>query len=646
MEKHKTGMKYVAYIYMSNFLVSYLKCYDTIATRYLEENGLSCQPEDPFFINSTGGPLYTAHSRPIDWSDFSLASGVPNVTTYTFRHKMSQVLTSQNKSILTECEEFALCHSANTRKQYYSDAHAEMAKSLMGQEVYSQMLAGEEDTDRATEKLDEVSSLTKERHMAQMRKMEEKTLEQMISTELELSKKAGGRRNVSYVRVALCDAIYQAGTGGDFETPINVTNVGDTLDLFFTNLPLRNKKNEEILLRLITIVPKQYWSINALQENLCCFAKQEMKKNQQLTIREVSRRWARKMLELLCSLQREKTGLTSPALMFILGNAMVHKGSSAYCMGNPVIAEQLRYWVLKEAAKQKKAQPKEILYQQEEEEEPEPEPQPEPGPVLPDQEEEAEPVPQPEPEPVLPDQVAQPTNKGKFKGLRVSITETLKCELLKKWCDLAPDPLAKDANKGKRFVTAQLKLMIKADPEISIGVGKDKVKLASIDLGNLANILNWGGLKNQDRGKGLLDFMTDHFAKIGKEANISLVRTERPKIVQAAIDKKNEAANYKPNPSRKKEEEAVVDHLTNRKKHLGRLDQFKPLFVSCLDEHGGPMVAMRDGIAKAEVYAFFSRPGHLLKEPFSQAEVSACIDQMCHENQLFQNKSRIYTNPR
>merc|ERR1712233_273209 len=73
------------------------------------------------------------------------------------------------------------------------------------------------------------------------------------------------------------------------------------------------------------------------------------------------------------------------------------------------------------------------------------------------------------------------------------------------------------------------------------------------------------------------------FAKIGKEANISLVRTERPKIVQAAIDKKNEAANYKPNPSRKKEEEAVVDHLTNRKKHLGRLDQFKPLFVSCLD---------------------------------------------------------------
>jgi len=177
-------------------------------------------------------------------------------------------------------------------------------------------------------------------------------------------------------------------------------------------------------------------------------------------------------------------------------------------------------------------------------------------------------------------------------------------------------------------------------------VGKDKVKLASIDLGNLANILNWGGLKNQDRGKGLLDFMTDHFAKIGKEANISLVRTERPKIVQAAIDKKNEAANYKPNPSRKKEEEAVVDHLTNRKKHLGRLDQFKPLFVSCLDEHGGPMVAIRDGIAKAEVYAFFSRPGHLLKEPFSQAEVSACIDQMCHENQLFQNKSRIYTNPR
>ena len=48
-------------------------------------------------------------------------------------------------------------------------------------------------------------------------------------------------------------------------------------------------------------------------------------------------------------------------MMYIIGTTMVEKGSSKYCLGSKAIANQLRHWVLKEAVKQGKPQPEEVL---------------------------------------------------------------------------------------------------------------------------------------------------------------------------------------------------------------------------------------------------------------------------------------------
>ena len=100
-----------------------------------------------------------------------------------------------------------------------------------------------------------------------------------------------------------------------------------------------------------------------LQDSLCKFAALESDTSQ--SSRQISWKWAYQMLELLRKFRNECT-LSSPTMMYIIGTTMVEKGSSKYCLGSKAIANQLRHWVLKEAANLGKPQPEEVL-----EEEPE-----------------------------------------------------------------------------------------------------------------------------------------------------------------------------------------------------------------------------------------------------------------------------------
>ena len=109
----------------------------------MKEESIPFDTDTAFFINADGQPLYSSHNWPINWGDFACASGIPKVKNYTFRHNMSQVLTAQKRTLLTECEEWALCHAPGTREKYYSDQQAKMVESLMVQEFYQQHVAGQ-----------------------------------------------------------------------------------------------------------------------------------------------------------------------------------------------------------------------------------------------------------------------------------------------------------------------------------------------------------------------------------------------------------------------------------------------------------------------------------------------------------------------
>lgn len=66
-------------------------------------------------------------------------------------------------------------------------------------------------------------------------------------------------------------------------------------------------------------------------------------------------------LELLGSVSK----INSPSLLTLLGSTMIDKGSMAYCLGNPSIARQLRYWVKKEAEALGKPIPKDMFTEEE-----------------------------------------------------------------------------------------------------------------------------------------------------------------------------------------------------------------------------------------------------------------------------------------
>ena len=155
----------------------------------MEDKKIPYDTSTPFFINGEGGSLYQAHAWPLNWGDFASTSGFSSkITSYTFRKHMSAVLVAEKRSLLVECEEYALCHSEGTRKKYYSDEQARMAKSLLGQEVYGKTVAGAEEAQGSTSKQSTISRRLKERHQVEMMKLDKKKVEQMVLADIDQAK--------------------------------------------------------------------------------------------------------------------------------------------------------------------------------------------------------------------------------------------------------------------------------------------------------------------------------------------------------------------------------------------------------------------------------------------------------------------------
>ena len=104
-----------------------------INCRYCLANVLDDSHERSFFIKADGKALYFPHN--ISWDDFENATGITDVTNYTFTHSISNKLEASD---LLENEEFALCHETDTRKRDYVDHKSRKAKGLRGHQCWYQ----------------------------------------------------------------------------------------------------------------------------------------------------------------------------------------------------------------------------------------------------------------------------------------------------------------------------------------------------------------------------------------------------------------------------------------------------------------------------------------------------------------------------
>ena len=553
---------------------------------------------------------------------------------------MSEVLASSEEQQITECEEYTLCHGEATRKKAYTSEKVKKSMASMGTEWYQKAFApGEASLVMADEKKKKLAKRAKERQQMQQRELDEDRLRKLCAAELAaaegfqaIERSDGREQNVfsNLTRIGLLSAIQEASVA-KADSPHVAERVkakvvpgkpgGIAAALLLPASGFVNKPNARLMRRLVTALPRGSFGREILADSMVKAAEIWVRNNPTLTAREVQMRWAFKMLDCLRRLS-QVPHLDSPSLCLLFGKIQVMQGSSSYCLGNISIARQLRHWVLKEARVLGKPQPKELLTKEEDEKEAEggegdaatvaggegeavaeqeapAEQDQEATDTLSGGEEEQQPQQQPA------------SAKKARKPRSATVDPDLKIRLLHHYLLHAKDLI----DRGRPQVRKQLKELQKTH---NVMDNQAKTKLSDYDPDNLAKKLVFDGFKNQG-GKGLLAFVDQQFQ--GREQSTEAIRSEIQRIMRRASDCKAGLTEYQPF-------EKPVDNLA-------RLDKFKEVLVSCFDEHeqqervgaGGEgkiaLTAIKDYFAKAEK-----------ESPFSDAEIDACIKNMCDQKQL------------
>ena len=102
----------------------------------MRRRGIAFSKKTPLFIDSQGQAFLRKRGRSLKWGDFARLAKLPKVTSMTFRHNMSKVLSAQKDASLAEMEKFTHCHSEATRQKHNADEVANRAISLIGQDWY------------------------------------------------------------------------------------------------------------------------------------------------------------------------------------------------------------------------------------------------------------------------------------------------------------------------------------------------------------------------------------------------------------------------------------------------------------------------------------------------------------------------------
>ena len=590
---------------------------------------------------------------------------------------MSEVLASSEEQQITECEEYTLCHGEATRKKAYTSEKVKKSMASMGTEWYQKAFApGEASLVMADEKKKKLAKRAKERQQMQQRELDEDRLRKLCAAELAaaegfqaIERSDGREQNVfsNLTRIGLLSAIQEASVA-KADSPHVAERVkakvvpgkpgGIAAALLLPASGFVNKPNARLMRRLVTALPRGSFGREILADSMVKAAEIWVRNNPTLTAREVQMRWAFKMLDCLRRLS-QVPHLDSPSLCLLFGKIQVMQGSSSYCLGNISIARQLRHWVLKEARHRDLPQPTEMLGEKKKNEvEEEVEDQggdakdgegdPEGGEDPAEAAAAAQDSLSEEDQPKKP--ATAPGKRGKKKKRSPPLDEGFKLRLLRHYLHYAPDLTARDTGPQSR-AKARLQLQAISNSKSSdIMDDKEKTRLSSFDLDNLAKYLAFNGLKNQG-GMGLLAFIDDHFKGREEDKTHENIQSEASQIMRRASGSTAGLQGLPSPPPPQKQTKPVEKPgpLANLQlpvesfsmNDLGRISRFKTLMADCFAEETNGRNQGRLEVNLVKVF-FAKQQRKERQKQFSDEEFDARIEQMVDKKQLQRDGNRLF----
>ena len=127
-----------------------------------------------------------------------------------------------------------------------------------------------------------------------------KVLDMLEADETDTDLKPGNKLRIfgDRTRIALLDAVLEAGTGFDGQGINGLSkNVFD--DLLAKGTAVRNKRGAHVILRLVTMHLQEWWSVKLLKESLMAYASSMSADQSNMSSRALMWTWSFKLLEIL-----------------------------------------------------------------------------------------------------------------------------------------------------------------------------------------------------------------------------------------------------------------------------------------------------------------------------------------------------------
>ena len=347
IEHHKTGCKYPMYLWFSQVQVMYLRMYEDIARRFSIANNFNIDPatglpsnKSPFFISGTGAATYQQNMRPLDYTDFAKAAGIPKCTSMYFRKMFSNILLAQKDIALRECEEWTMCHAPTTAKTFYEEEFTKKLRAIKANTWY-QALFTEQEQQTSTRSSSASTYTSREQAEAEavgLLALTREQLENRIRYEDKIESARAPTKDkilTNKTRAAIVNLIGKSGT--------------DMLDLLMTKRPVKNIACYTAVMKLISLAPRDDPDAKVIRDNLLLFA--NLSSGESLTPRALLYTYCTRLVASQLHNLRSLPHVDNTRLLVALGDIYKVHGEK-YTFGNSGLAAQLKSWRSKELARE------------------------------------------------------------------------------------------------------------------------------------------------------------------------------------------------------------------------------------------------------------------------------------------------------
>lgn len=350
VEQHKTGRKYPAYIWFSQYDVVYLRAYESIRFKFLESIGKDGDDlTSTFFINSKG-ESYLGSGRRMDWTWFKQINNLGKFTGHKTRKIFSNHIKNKKSAVWSEAREFTMCNSDTVDKDFYQSQIRKKAMALMSMASYSHEIRGTVETGVRSDR--DVPYFSEEQRMREQRLRavaDRQTRDKFFEAEdaMLVRVKPTLRRLITpRVRKALVDCLCAC-------QDRYITTKGNMLKIFATGDAVSSKACAKLILRMIYILPEELACVKVIKDNMLTFAELS---EEVADISKLEWKYAWKLLEIIRNIK--KAGVVESSAM-IYSLAKVNKAAweegnfLGYSFGNVNLRMSIQLMLAQEQNKEK-----------------------------------------------------------------------------------------------------------------------------------------------------------------------------------------------------------------------------------------------------------------------------------------------------